>query len=371
VRLHPFDDFPFHQHPAPFDRAATSDPHFNDGYWFAFYSEEWYFVSGLRIHPNVNAMDGFACVAHDGRQHCLRFSRALRPTYDDLAVGPLRLEVLGPMQRVRVLVDDNPLGIRAEVIFDSQAPPFLEDRYQHLKYGVLVNDVLRYTQVCRVTGTAAWGEEVLDVQRWHGMRDHSWGIRSSMGPSTRFSGVDRTSEEMDRRAFRLWVPFEVGDHCGFFHTHEDQSGETLDFEGRLHYWNGSTVGLRSVDHALVYEPGRRRPIGGSFDLLGEDGLTRRYELQASKCPADVQGLGYYGGWHDGGSAGVYRGAEASEQDVYETDSRDDPTGPPHVPAKRRIGPTEYPCVLAEVGGGEGMAHFEHHVFGPYAPYSFG
>ena len=56
MRLNPFDDYPFHQAIAPLDVPATSDPHFNDGYWFSFYGPEWSFVSVLRLHPNVNAI---------------------------------------------------------------------------------------------------------------------------------------------------------------------------------------------------------------------------------------------------------------------------------------------------------------------------
>ena len=37
MQLNPFDDFPFHQALSPIDVPATSDTHFNDGYYFAFY----------------------------------------------------------------------------------------------------------------------------------------------------------------------------------------------------------------------------------------------------------------------------------------------------------------------------------------------
>lgn len=370
MRLHSIDEFPFHQHPAPFNMVATSDARYNDGYWFAFYGPEWYFVSVLRLHPNVNAIDGAASVAHDGHQHAVRFSRALRPDYETLTVGPLKLEILEPMQRLRLALGENPAGIRFDVVFEAQSPPFIEDRYQHVKYGAVVNDTIRYTQVCRVTGSAALGDNELEVDRWHAIRDHSWGVRSSMGPPTRIGGVDRAPEEADHRAFRLWVPFQVGDHCGFINTHEDRAGHPLDFEGRLDYQDGRSVALRSVRHALEYEQGTKRPVRGSFELVDEHGETRRYELRAAGTPADVHGLGYYGGWHDGGSSGLYRGPELTEHDVYEAISRNGRSGPPHVPEKRRLGPTEYPCLLTGPGGTEGMAHLEHHIYGPYDPYSF-
>jgi hypothetical protein len=370
MRVHAFDEYPFHQHPAPFTMPATSDAKYNDGYWFAFYAADWYFVTVLRLHPNVNAIDGASAVTHGDRQHCVRFSRALRPDAAELAVGALRLEILEPMRRVRLVLGDNPGGARFDVVFEAQSPPFVEARYQHHKYGAIVNDTIRYTQLSRVTGSAGLGDVEVEVDRWHGMRDHSWGVRSSMGPPTRIGGVERTRGEEDRRAFRLWVPFEAGDHWGFFHTHEDRAGTTLDFEGRLDYEDGRSVELRAVRHALEYEPGTHRPVGGSFELEGEDGETRAYTLRASGPPADVQGLGYYGGWSDGGSAGLYRGPERVEHDIYEIGGRNGLPGPPHVPEKRRLGPTEYPCFLTGPDGGEGMAHVEHHIFGPYEPYGF-
>lgn len=371
MRLNSFDEFPFHQHPAPFNMPVTTDAHFNDGYWFAFYAPDWYFVTVLRLHPNVNAIDGATAVTHGTKQHCVRASRSLRPSSDDLAVGPLRLQILEPMERLRLSLGDNPSGIRFDVVFQAQSPPFVEERYQHVKYGAVVNDTVRYTQVCRATGTAALGDERLEVENWHAMRDHSWGVRSSMGPPNRIGGVERTAEEADDRAFRLWVPFQAGDHCGFFQTHEDRAGTTLDFEGRLDYRDGRSVALRSVNHALDYEPGTKRPIGGGFELIGEDGAPRGYSLRASGPPADVQGLGYYRGWSDGGSAGLYRGPEVIEHDVYETNHRDGVLpGPPHVPERRRLGPTEYPCFVTAADGSEGMAHVEHHIYGPYDPYSF-
>jgi hypothetical protein len=307
MRLEPIDDLPFHQHPGPFNLPATTDAKFNDGYFLAFYAPGWYFVCGLRLHPNVNVMDGFAAVAHDDRQHCVRASRALRPGAGDLAVGPLRVEILEPMRRLRLVLGENPAGIRFDVVFEAQAPPFAEERYQNFKYGAIVNDTVRYTQICRVRGEAALGGETLDVDDWHGMRDHSWGRRTSMGPKIRFGGGERSPDEVDRRALRLWVPFEVADHCGFLNTHEDRTGTPLDFEGRLDYRDGRTVHLRAVRHGIEYLPGTRRPAGGWLEVDGDDGETRRYDLRAAGSPADVQGLGYYSGWHDGGSAGIYRG----------------------------------------------------------------
>jgi hypothetical protein len=370
VSITGFDEYPFHQQPTPLSVPVTTDAHFNDGYWFAFYNAGWYVVAGLRLHPNANVLDGFAAVVRNGRQLCVRASRALRPAYERLAVGPLRLEVLEPLRRLRLVLGENPVGLEFDVVFEARSPPFAEDRHRHTRYGVAINDTLRYTQVCRATGAATLGGERVEVGAWHAIRDHSWGVRSSMALPDPFGGVDRPAAERRRRAFRLWVPFEVEDHCGFFQTHEDRDGNAIDFEGRLFYDDGREVPLLSVSHALEYHANTKRPVAGSLRLIGEDGIERAYSLRSTGLAVDVQGLGYYGGWNDGYSAGVYRGADVIESDIYGNDAAEDPTGPPHVPLERRLGPTEHPSFLTGPEGAQGMAHLEHSVFGAYAPYSF-
>ena len=95
-----------------------------------------------------------------------------------------------------------------------------------------------------------------------------------------------------------------------------------------------------------------------------------YELRASGSPADVHGLGYYRGWFDGGSSGMYRGPEHMEHDSYSTAIGAGRPGPAHIPEGKRLGPTEYPMFLSGPGGMDGMARLEHHIYGAYDPYSF-
>jgi hypothetical protein len=40
MRLTEFDEFPFHQHPTPFNIPHTSDVHFNDGYFCAAFAAD-------------------------------------------------------------------------------------------------------------------------------------------------------------------------------------------------------------------------------------------------------------------------------------------------------------------------------------------
>ena len=370
MRLSPFDDYPFHQAPTPFATAFTSDAHYNDGYFCAFYAKDWYFCTGLRLHPNVNVIDGWATVANNNRQRAVRASRALHPRYNELSVGPISYEIVEPMKKLRLVAASNPANIEFDVLLEAQSPPFVEDRYQHFKFGAVVNDLIRYTQICRASGKASVNGESLQISAWHAMRDHSWGVRSSMAMPTGIKGDDDDDKPSERRALRMWVPFQVADHCGFYNTHESPDGKALDFEGRLDYADGRSVQLIGMRHELEYLSGSDRPTGGKIELDGEDGHTREYQLELVGTPADVQAGGYYRGWSDNLGPGIYRGAEVIEHDDYDVSPGGERTGPPHVPVKHRFGPTEYPMRMLGPGGAEGMAHFEHTMNGPYPRYGF-
>jgi hypothetical protein len=345
MRLNDFDDFPFHQTAAPLDVPATSDPHFNDGYYFAFYRPGVHVFCGLRLHPNSNVMDGYAGIVMAGEQRDVRFSRALRPRTNELAVGPFRLDVVEPMTAQRMRLDDPELGLAFDVTLRASAPAFFEARHQQVRHGRLLNDVLRYTQVARAEGELSVDGEREAVAGWHACRDHSWGIRSTMGPHAPLGGVEE--EAPDPRALRLWVPFECGGTVGFFHCHEAHDGSVLDCEGRLHRPGGRSLRVDAVRHALRYEDGTKRLEGGELTLVDEAG---------------GEGFGYTRGWSDGGQPGVYRGVEAIERDRFDVSDPALAGGAAHLPPERRLGGTEFVCTIAGADGAAGMAHVEHMLY---------
>src|SRR4051812_8230292 len=268
MRLHRFDDFPFHQGLFTLDIPDTSDTHYNDGYWFGFFAPGSYVFTGLRLHPNNNVMDGYAGIVRDGEQRNIRVSRALRPRADELVVGPLSVEILEPMRRQRVLLHDNESGLSFDVVFESVGPAFAEAPHVQRRFGKLMNHVLRYTQVCRATGQITVDGQTTAVERWHAARDHSWGLRASMGPYTPIRGVEPDAADRDPRALRLWVPLDAEGqgHIGFFHLHEDADGRLLDSEGRIDLPDGTEIAVDSVRHELEYFPGSRRLRAGRFVL---------------------------------------------------------------------------------------------------------
>jgi hypothetical protein len=366
-RINPFDDFPFHQIAAPIDVPEQSDRHFNDGYWFAFYRAGTYAFCGLRLHPNSNVMDGYAGAVHAGTQRNVRFSRALRPRTNELAAGPLRIDVLEPLKRQRIVLAPNDSGVEYDVEISVRAL-WPESRHLHHRHGVLLNDVLRYTGITRVSGRLAIDGERIEVADWYGARDHSWGIRASMGPRSPLGGI--LPQAHDPRAIRIWIPFECGPERGFFHLHEDADGNVLDFEGQILDEAGHEVELTGARHAFRYLDGSRRLSGGEFTLIDKRGRERDYSFEVVCEPVHPQGFGYTYGWSDGGNPGVWRGPEVIESSRFDVTDPLAAGGGEHLPPERRLGGTEFAARLDGPGRATGMAHVEHMIYGTYRPYGF-
>jgi hypothetical protein len=286
-------------------------------------------------------MDGYGGAVTDGEQRNVRVSRALRPETYPFTVGPLGVEILEPMQRQRVTLAANESGVSFDVTFSAVAPPFDETPHRQYRHGRLHNHIVRYTQVCRAHGTLTIDGTTRPIDGWHAARDHSWGIRSTMGPYVPAKGIGG-GDDADRRALRLWVPFETHDHSGFFHTHEAADGTTLDFEGRIDFKDGTSRALARVEHDLRYD---HRLTGGALTVEDETGAAHSLDFTVACEPAHPRGFGYLRGWADGGQPGVYRGAFHTEHERFDA-AQADPPG--------RLGGTEFACTLEG-----GMAHVEH------------
>jgi hypothetical protein len=107
------DDYPLHQTAEPVAYAGT-DRNFYDRYFFNGYqaanSQEGrdgdaMFAAAFGVYPHLNIADAAFCWMKDGRQVNLHASRWLEMERMDLNVGPIRIEVLEPLQRLKITVE--------------------------------------------------------------------------------------------------------------------------------------------------------------------------------------------------------------------------------------------------------------------------
>lgn len=322
-RLTRMDEFPRHQVGGTFDSVVSDSVHWNDGFYFTLGDERTgtQLYSAIRLHPNTDVIDGFACVVHGTSQHNLRWSRRLRPSIDDIAVGPLRLEIIEPLDRLRLSCAENPYGIAFDLDWRGLHEPFLEDRIVRYSGGRKVYDRTNYDQCCEVTGslTVAGATFEVDGSSWVGVRDHSWGMGRTGGPAA--ASIAPSHERDPRRGFamRQWTMVRMPDRVMFWQFHQQPDGSmdgleavVLPLDPALPRW-----GYVDGDASAIRVDGHPRAAEATVSLVRPDGGTDRFRLTPVGSAAYLQGGGYHDGYVDRLGRGVYRGEEHHEGEVWD------------------------------------------------------
>ena len=225
--LSPYDDLPIHQIAEPVAHVATSDRNFYDRYYFNCFSAdaEFMLVFGLGVYPNLGVADAFAAF-NDGRVHkVVRASRELGADRGDTRVGPLRIEVLEGLRRVRIVLEPNQWGFELDLTWDGFDPAHEEPRHLDRSLGRVVIDTARFAQTGRWTGTIHVGDRRFNVtpDRYLGSRDRSWGVRPVGEPEP--PGIRGT--QMLPGFFWLYAPMQFDDRVLYFITQERPDGSRI------------------------------------------------------------------------------------------------------------------------------------------------
>ncbi len=349
------DDYPIHQtsHPVAY---AGSDRNFYDRYFFNSFRRdgEGYFALAFGLYPVRDVMDAGFAVIHRGVEHCVRASRVMGMERMDTRVGPIAVEVVEPLRRLRVRIEPNDFGISADLSFEARAQPFEEPRFFRRLGPQVMMDLTRLTQHGAYSGWIEVQGERIEVEPrdWWGVRDRSWGIRpvGEQAPP----GAVRAAPQF----YWLWAPLHFDDGVVLFDTNEDA-------EGRPWHQNGVWAGLgdaapepmASCEHRVAFRSGTRHAKSAEIVLRPHVGEPLQIELEPL-YNFYMMGIGYT---HPEWGHGVYKGELAvggesiTLADVDERDPRFQ-----HVQAFCR----------ARMGNREGLGIFEQLIFGPHAPSGF-
>ena len=147
------DDFPIHQTSEPIAYSGT-DRNFYDRYFFNGQGPngEDFFALALGVYPHLNIADASFCIVRDGVQTCLHASRWLMMERMDIAVGPISIEVLEPLKRLKLIIDAPEQSLKAELVFTGRAFPVEEPRFIRRSGPRAVMDYTRLTQNGAWTG---------------------------------------------------------------------------------------------------------------------------------------------------------------------------------------------------------------------------
>jgi hypothetical protein len=257
--LSAWDDYPVHQVAETVRHAATSDRNFYDRYYFNCHANDGaaVLVMGLGQYPNLAVADAFACVVHGTTHRVVRASRELGDRMDT-SVGPLRVEVVRPLQELRVVCEPTDAS---DVAFDLRwvgSHPALEEPRQFVRrHGRVLFDTMRLAQTGRWSGELSAGGVTFEVtpDRWWGTRDRSWGVRP-VGEEEP-AGI-RTEGQMTG----MWnyAPMQFEDHSILCMLNELDDGSRA-LEHAVRVWadpDRPPEPLGRPEHDAVVTPGTRR-----------------------------------------------------------------------------------------------------------------
>ncbi|MBT6443419.1 MAG: hypothetical protein HOK58_00345 [Acidimicrobiaceae bacterium] len=362
--LNKFDDFPIHQTPEPIAHPATSDPNFYDRTWFNGYRRDasQYFALGLAVYPHRGILDcAFSTVEAGGRQHCFFASGRAPQERTDTSMGPFRLEIVEPLRKARVIIEDNETGISADVTFSARTSPIQEARQILWQDQRRFMDATRFAQFGTWSGTVVHpdGEFEVNETEWLGTKDRSWGVRG-VGERIQIGAPKRPGA-----FFFLWAPLIWDDHVSHAVFFDGSRGEALVREGSTSplYATADEIPseldktadhMATAVHRVRYHPGTRLASSCELDLIDLYGSVRTIEM-TPQLRFQMKGLGY---GHPIWKQGAWQGELAIHGESYDHDTMD-LTAPENIHVQQVVTVTD--------GTRSGIGVLEQIVVGPYEP----
>jgi hypothetical protein len=341
------DDFPLHQTPDPVAYSGT-DRNFYDRYFFNGYAPDGssFFAAAFGVYPHLDVADAHFCVVRNGVQHCLHASRRLGMERMALECGPVRIEVVEPLQSLRVIVDGE--GIAADLTFTGRAFPIEEPRFT---WRVGPRTVMDYTRLTQNGHYSGWIEvdgarEVLPGGSM-GTRDRSWGVRPIGAADPQFAG--RAVPQF----FWQWTPVNLPQRSLFFHLNAHADGTPWNTRAVIAPDGGGAESFSEFHEpqmGCVLADGTRWPAAGALTVGGETfTLTPLSRFQ-------MRGLGYTSPkWGHGMDHGALE-VEREDLDLASID-----------PARPDNLHVQILCRVEGPDGEAGLGVFEQLAIGDYAP----
>ncbi len=352
------DDFPIHQTPEPIAYSGT-DRNFYDRYFFNGYNPDGsgFFAVAFGVYPHLNIADAHVSVIRDGVEHCVHASRILNMERFDLEVGPIRIEVIEPLKRLKVRLAPTD-GLAAEFVFEGRAFPIEEPRFIRRNGPRTFMDYTRLTQNGRYSG---WieidGKREVLAPGCVGTRDRSWGVRPIGAPDPQ-----PTPASGPPGFFWQWTPMNFADRSVFFHFTADSSGVPWNTRAVICPDGAGAADMVEVEHAemaVTLEPGTRHARAATLRVPMPNGAGLEIDFKPVQTFL-MCGIGYT---HPKWGHGRFHGElEVEREDLPLTGLDLNAMENLHIQALSTL-------TLREPGRPDqtGLGVFEQLAFGPYPP----
>jgi len=305
-----WDDYPVHQTSDWIAHTATSDRNFYDRYYFNAIDTggEWIAVMGLGQYPNLGVTDAFVTVRRGQQQTVVRSSKPLIDRAD-ISVGPLRVEVLEPLKRLRFVAEPSEHNVACDLTWEGFGPAIPEPAQFIRSFGRVTFDTQRLAQMGSWSGslTVDGDELTVDPSTTWGSRDRSWGVRP-VGEKEP-EGIRQGHSAMGGGMW-TYFPMRFEDHCIFYICAELADG-TRSLEQADRVWpDGRIEPLGRTDHQHHFADGIRELTGSTISFLDAG-----FQIECTPMIANYLAVGTGYGLEPDWRHGMYQGPQTVVQGV--------------------------------------------------------
>jgi hypothetical protein len=362
--LGPLDEYPIHQVPQPIGWPGPSDRHFYDRCYFNAHDRtgDIFVISGMGYYPNLRTKDAYFLVTRGSEQTAVHLGGPIDQDLMKQQVGGYRLEVLEPLRRIRMVLEETE-GLACDLTWEGSFEVVQEQRHVMRQGTRVVLDAQRFAQVGTWSGSLSVdGTEIaVSPDTWVGSRDRSWGIRPVGEAAPAGKPADPAFEGM----WWLYVPMRFDDFAVVIIIQETPDGYRVLNDCTRVFKDSRVEQLGWPRVEIRYTPGTRVPTGATITCQTPDGKDLVLEV-TSKLPVPIHVGGGYGGDSDW-THGMWKGAGFTERLTYDLND-------PAVAGRVMFGVIDHVGHAVAHGpgadGAEGWGLFEHGALGRHDPSGF-
>jgi len=363
----PLDEFPLHQTSLPMAWVGSSDRNFYDRWYFNAHDRtgDQFWIFGAGYYANLGTKDAFVLRRTPSHTTAVHLGDAIDQDRMNPHVGSFRIEVVEPLRRLRVVLEETE-GMALDLTWQGSFDVVQEQPHVMRQGSRITLDAQRFAQVGTWSGTLLvdGAEIAVDPETWVGTRDRSWGIR----PVGEAEPGGRPADPPFEGMWWLYVPLRFDEFGVVLIIQESPDGfRTLNDCTRV--WpDGRIEQLGWPRISMDYRPGSRSPRAARIECTTAAGAPLVLEVE-SLLPAPLHVGGGYGGDPDW-THGVWKGEGFVERVTYDMSA-------PEVAGREMFGVVDHVgrAVLTESSGTSARTHegwglFEHGALGRHDPSGF-
>jgi len=233
-------------------------------YHLLFVDEELMLDSGRAVNPHAGRRKAFAGISTGAEEHSLRAVEEVAPGDDPDRpdTGPVRIEVVTPLEEIRLILDEPGFPVAFDLSYRARFPPVATEPNRIELRGEVVTDYMNFFQSGVYSGTVVVNGRERTVSDRFGFRDRGWGLRKHEGAP--------------RRGFVLACFCELPDEALYLLLYETASGRRVFTNGWLIGADGVRDTVAAAEHDLELDG--TLLVRGRVELELSSGDTRTLEI---------------------------------------------------------------------------------------------